>query len=58
MGYEVEITERQPEVTAVVVGRVPRDGVGPFIGEARAGLVTRAKTQQIEGKHLNLLGQD
>jgi hypothetical protein len=34
MGYTVEVAERQPERTAVVVGRVPHDGVGPFIGEA------------------------
>jgi effector-binding domain-containing protein len=34
MAYEVEIVERQPEVAAVVVGRVPHEGVGPFIGAA------------------------
>lgn len=34
MEYEIEIVERQPEVAAVVIGRTPHDGVGPFIGAA------------------------
>jgi len=34
MPYEVEVVEREPQVAAVVAGRVPHDGVGPFIGEA------------------------
>ena len=34
MDSPVRIEERVPQQTAVVVGRVPHDGVGPFIGQA------------------------
>ena len=34
MSYTVELVERHQEDTAVVCGRVPHDGVGPFIQAA------------------------
>ena len=49
MGYEIEIVERQPEVTAVVVGRVPRDGVGPFIGEALGEVLALVGEEAVTG---------
>ena len=49
MGYEIEIVERQPEVTAAVVGRVPHDGVGPFIGEALGEVLAVVGEEAVTG---------
>ena len=49
MEYEIEIVERQPEVTAAVVGRVPHDGVGPFIGEALGEVLAVVGEQAVTG---------
>ena len=49
MGYEIEIIERQPEVTAAVVGRVPKDGVGPFIGEALGEVLALVGEEAVTG---------
>lgn len=39
MAPEIRVEERVPQETAVVVGRVPHDGVGPFIGEALGEII-------------------
>ena len=49
MAYEVEIVERQPEATAVVVGRVPHDEVGPFIGQALGEVLSVVGEQAVTG---------